>query len=121
MRNKGKRTNYSGRNSTLTSAHITYSIVRAITRSKRIENSKNLIKKHTEDDIHNLIIGGQDTCQGDSGGPLWVEEDGVGLRIRQMGKNSGHFSGHFFSAILVGLVARGRGCAKQNYPGIYTR
>ena len=50
-------------------------------RSKRIENSGNLIKKHTEEDIHNLIIGGQDTCQGDSGGPLWVEEDGVGLTI----------------------------------------
>ena len=48
-----------------------------------------------------LIIGGQDTCQGDSGGPLWVEEDG--------------------KAVLVGLVSRGRGCAKQNYPGIYTR
>ena len=46
-----------------------------------------------------LIIGGQDTCQGDSGGPLWVEEDG--------------------KAVLVGLVSRGRGCAKQNYPGIY--
>ena len=48
-----------------------------------------------------LIIGGQDTCQGDSGGPLWVEEKG--------------------KAVLVGLVSRGRGCAKQNYPGIYTR
>ena len=48
------------------------------TRSKRIKNSKNLMKKHTEKDIHDLIIGGQDTCQGDSGGPMWVEEDGVG-------------------------------------------
>ena len=48
------------------------------TRSKRIKNSKNLMKKHTKKDIHDLIIGGQDTCQGYSGGPMWVEEDGVG-------------------------------------------
>ena len=38
---------------------------------------------------------------GDSGGPLWVENDG--------------------KAILVGIVSRGRGCAKQNVAGIYTR
>ena len=65
-----------------------------------------------------MILGGQDTCQGsnenificnqnpiifsgDSGGPLWVMKDG--------------------RAYLVGIVSRGRGCAKQNYPGIYTR
>ena len=48
-----------------------------------------------------LMAGGKDSCQGDSGGPLWVEEDG--------------------KAILVGLVARGRGCAYANYPGIFTR
>ena len=61
--------------------NFVYNVSLSVTRSKRIENSKNLIKKHTEKDIHNLIIGGQDTCQGDSGGPLWVEEDGVGLTI----------------------------------------
>ena len=77
MRNKEKGTNCSG-----SYAYIMYErFTLCITRSKRIENSKNLIKKHTEKDIHNLIIGGQDTCQGDSGGPLWVEEDGVGLTI----------------------------------------
>ena len=38
---------------------------------------------------------------GDSGGPLYVMEGG--------------------KAILVGLVSRGRGCAKQNQVGLYTR
>ena len=61
-------------------AKICYSpyIALFFSRSKRVENSKNLIKKHTEEDIHDMVIGGQDTCQGDSGGPLWVEEDGRG-------------------------------------------
>ena len=61
-------------------AKIYYSpyIALFFSRSKRVENSKNLIKKHTEEDIHDMVIGGQDTCQGDSGGPLWVEEDGRG-------------------------------------------
>ena len=61
-------------------AKIHYSpyIALFFSRSKRVENSKNLIKKHTEEDIHDMVIGGQDTCQGDSGGPLWVEEDGRG-------------------------------------------
>ena len=64
-----------------------------------MENSGNKLKDFAA--AEGLIIGGQDTCQGDSGGPLWVEEDG--------------------KAVLVGLVSRGRGCAKRNYPGIYTR
>ena len=38
---------------------------------------------------------------GDSGGPMWVEENG--------------------QAVLIGLVSRGRNCAFQNTPGIYTR
>ena len=85
-------------------------------RSKRVKNSNKLVSKYLGSNSEGLVIGGQDTCKGDSGGPLWVEEDGKGLTLSFVIKNI-----ILFSAILVGLVSRGRGCAKQNYPGVYAR
>ncbi len=47
------------------------------------------------------LAGGQDACQGDSGGPIFYDNAG--------------------SLVEVGIVSWGQGCAKPDFPGIYTR
>uniref|UniRef100_A0A1B6H1G6 Peptidase S1 domain-containing protein n=1 Tax=Cuerna arida TaxID=1464854 RepID=A0A1B6H1G6_9HEMI len=53
---------------------------------------------------------GKDSCQGDSGGPLMFYR-----RMRYVPKNA---SGNMFQ---MGIVSYGFGCARPNYPGVYTR
>ena len=54
--------------------------------------------------------GGKDSCQGDSGGPLVT---------RIVSGNSSSSDGA--QVQVVGVTSWGRGCARPNYPGVYSR
>jgi secreted trypsin-like serine protease len=57
--------------------------------------------KPNEEICAGLSQGGVDTCQGDSGGPMF-RRDAANAWIQ------------------VGIVSWGNGCARPNYPGVYT-
>ena len=46
--------------------------------------------------------GGRDTCNGDSGGPLLADQLGGGWAV-------------------VGITSFGVDCAREDFPGVYTR
>uniref|UniRef100_A0A3P9NDM9 trypsin n=1 Tax=Poecilia reticulata TaxID=8081 RepID=A0A3P9NDM9_POERE len=48
-----------------------------------------------------LLEGGKDSCQGDSGGPMVSKQGNLWIQS--------------------GIVSFGEGCAKPNFPGVYTR
>lgn len=50
--------------------------------------------------------GKKDSCQGDSGGPMHVIDSEMKLESVHQ---------------IAGIVSWGEGCAKPNYPGVYTR
>ena len=65
------------------------------------------VQNHTSHNLTDARVtsyGGQDACTGDSGGPLW----------KWVGKKNP-------TVFIIGVVSRGRGCARRNEAGLYAR
>ena len=71
-----------------------------------------------------LILVG-DSCRGDSGAPLWVwskhSRTQYDAKSQEEEEEETKHPNFPHSAILVGIVSRGKGCGLKNRPGIYTR
>jgi len=80
---------------------------------KSYSNDECRKEKYYGDDITDMMLcagfdeGGKDACQGDSGGPL-VQ--------RKKNKDDGTITDTH-----VGVVSWGKGCARENRPGVYSR
>ncbi|XP_033647661.1 plasma kallikrein-like [Asterias rubens] len=73
---------------------------------------RDCIKAYPRDISYNMICagymkGGIDACQGDSGGPLVCSRRDESANVERW--------------YLTGITSWGNGCARPNYPGVYTK
>lgn len=62
-----------------------------------------------------FMEGGKDACQGDSGGPLFTKDGELCFWFLE------YLIFLLFLGVLVGVVSWGYGCAKPDFPGVYSR